>query len=77
MEEISIVSPDFLLLNRTLCRFGVGRCEFFLHKGSYSEGCITVDKGNEKATTQWSNLMEMLKNEPQNNMTVIPHFERQ
>ena len=51
---------------------GRGRGEFYLHKGSISEGCITANKYNDKAMTQWSNLMDMLRGEGSNTLTVSP-----
>jgi hypothetical protein len=29
------------VVTRQVCKLGVGRCEFFLHLGSMSLGCIT------------------------------------
>ena len=58
-------------LNRLLCRLG-GRCEFFLHKGTYSQGCITVDKNNAAASKQFDALMGLLEGDAPNTMTVKP-----
>ncbi|MET1257601.1 tlde1 domain-containing protein, partial [Aliikangiella maris] len=56
-----------------LCsRLGWGRCEFFLHKGNDSDGCITVDPDNSEAMKQFNDLMDMLSKESKNTMEVTP-----
>ncbi|MET1257678.1 tlde1 domain-containing protein, partial [Aliikangiella maris] len=57
---------------RQLCKAGRGRCEFFLHKGNNSNGCITVDPDNAEAMKQFDELMDMLGKESKNTMTVMP-----
>ena len=59
-------------LDRRLCSLDVGRCEFFLHEGTGSAGCINVDKRDYNALSQWDELMNLLDSEPDNTLTVAP-----
>jgi RHS repeat-associated protein len=38
-------------ISRQLCKLRLNRCEFFLHRGTLSNGCITVLKGNNLPNT--------------------------
>ena len=57
---------------RQLCKLGVGRCEFYFHKGTYSQGCITMDKNNESAMEKFVKIKKLLRRDTNNTMTVIP-----
>lgn len=59
-------------LDRQFCKAGLGRCEFYMHKGSISEGCITASNRDPGTMDQWDDLMEMLDGEDNNTMTVTP-----
>ncbi len=59
-------------LTRQLCKVGMGRCEFFLHGGTVSLGCITVNKMDPIAMEQWDNLKKLLNRESTNRMVVVP-----
>ncbi len=58
--------------DRQLCKLGVGRCEFFMHEGTVSEGCITAYKHDPEVKNQWERLMNMLDSESKNTMVVVP-----
>jgi RHS repeat-associated protein len=57
---------------RQFCKLGIGRCEFFFHEGTISEGCITVDRTNENARKQFNDIKKILRTDPTNTMTVVP-----
>ena len=60
------------MLDRFLCsRFNIGRCEFFLHLGRVSAGCITVQRENNLATRQFDELRVLLRDDRPNRMRVI------
>ncbi|MDH5640117.1 MAG: DUF2778 domain-containing protein [Nitrospira sp.] len=59
-------------LTRQLCKAGFGRCEFFLHLGVRSEGCITVVRTDSTATGQFNKLKDLLQNDPTNSLEVKP-----
>jgi len=64
---------DGNIFTRQICkRYGYGRCEFYLHKGFRSLGCITAFKGNKDTMVNWDNLMNMLNSEITNTMIVKP-----
>lgn len=60
------------IYDRQICKLGFGRCEFFLHKGARSLGCITANKNNSDTMKQWENLMNVLDSETSNTMVVQP-----
>lgn len=48
------------------------RSQFFLHPGTVSHGCITVDTNNQQGMAKYNNLAEMLKkNSSSRTMIVI------
>ncbi|MEM9101708.1 MAG: RHS repeat-associated core domain-containing protein [Pseudomonadota bacterium] len=52
---------------RQLClHLGKGRCGFFLHKGTLSDGCINVNKMDENAMQEWDRMSDMLSKERDN-----------
>lgn len=57
---------------RQFCKLGIGRCEFFFHEGTISEGCITVDRTNENARKKFNEIKKILRIDPTNTMTVVP-----
>jgi hypothetical protein len=60
-------------MTRKLCKdLDIGRCEFFLHAGSVSIGCVTLQKTDPKVMQQFENVKKILKHDPKNTMTVIP-----
>ncbi|MFO0775965.1 MAG: RHS repeat-associated core domain-containing protein [Nitrospiraceae bacterium] len=58
--------------SRQLCKMGFGRCEFFLHAGMFSRGCITADKTDPIATSQYGDLKQLLSRDPSNVLEVTP-----
>jgi hypothetical protein len=56
---------------RQLCKLGIGRCEFFLHLGTVTLGCITVDKFNPIAVEQFERLRKVLGRDPKNTLEVL------
>ena len=61
------------MFTRQLCKIGLERCGFFLHLGTTSLGCITVQRGDEEARRQFESLSQMLKRDaPRNRMKVEP-----
>jgi len=55
------------------CRLGLERCGFELHPGGISLGCITADKKNQDAMTQYQNVNGLLNRENGNNrLRVVP-----
>lgn len=74
MEFSTMYGGSFLLKSniyqRLSHRLGVARGQFYLHKGSISHGCITVDKNNETSMRQWEELINMLTGEQRNTLTV-------
>ncbi len=76
MEKSSKFGGSFWLkesfLDRQLCKLGYGRCEFFLHEGTYSAGCITVDKNNSDVMDKFDRIRDFLNGETDNTMTVEP-----
>jgi hypothetical protein len=59
-------------VTRQLCKLGFGRCEFFLHLGSYSAGCITVERTDTSSPQQFDKLKELLRGDPKNTLEVVP-----
>jgi RHS repeat-associated protein len=59
-------------LQRQLCQYlDIGRCEFFLHEGGRSLGCITADRTNPTASERFGKLKELLRKDPSNSLEVI------
>jgi hypothetical protein len=58
------------ILDRQLCKSGIGRCQFYLHKGHISHGCITANIDKPDTMKQWDYLMNKLENESNNTMIV-------
>jgi RHS repeat-associated protein len=59
-------------VKRQLCKLGVGRCEFFFHLGTYSLGCITVERENLHARQQFDRIRSILRGDSHNTVTVVP-----
>jgi RHS repeat-associated protein len=57
-------------LTRQLCKLGFGRCEFFLHLGTVTLGCITVDRNNPLAVDLFNRLRDLLNADPKSRITV-------
>jgi RHS repeat-associated protein len=57
---------------RQMCKLGIGRCEFFLHEGTISLGCITIDRTNEDARKQFGDIKSMLRGDATNTLQVRP-----
>ncbi|NUO77958.1 MAG: DUF2778 domain-containing protein [Lysobacter sp.] len=53
-------------------RLDVARGEFYLHKGTISLGCITIDKRNSMLMEQWEELFNALGAESRNILSVSP-----
>jgi RHS repeat-associated protein len=64
------LNPGFV--ERQLYKLNLVRGEFYLHKGTYSEGCITVDKNNPEAVAAWSLLGDLLRRDLHNTLKVTP-----
>jgi hypothetical protein len=59
-------------LRRIPWKFGIGRAEFFLHLGTRSKGCITVEKTDVEATKDFRKLRLVLNLDPKNTLSVQP-----
>jgi len=57
-------------ITRQICTLGYGRCQFYLHIGYYSKGCITVNANNTDAVHKFNELKCLLDSELSNKMTV-------
>jgi Protein of unknown function (DUF2778) len=58
---------------RQLCtKLGIGRCEFYLHRGGRSNGCITVDEFDPAGADSFGQINNLLKSESKNTMRVSP-----
>jgi RHS repeat-associated protein len=54
------------------CSLGYGRCEFFLHSGSRSNGCITVREEDQATKDSWRRMKEIVGDQAEDTMTVVP-----
>lgn len=60
-------------LSDNACKIlGIGRCGFFLHVGSISNGCITVNRGNTNAVNRYNALKDLIQQDPVNVLIVVP-----
>jgi RHS repeat-associated protein len=59
-------------LTRQLCKLGMGRCEFFFHRGTFSEGCITAEGHNSRTSGQFERIRRILRGDSRNRLTVEP-----
>src|SRR5437867_11029710 len=59
-------------ITRQICRrLHIGRCQFFLHSGYTSQGCINVDKQSPSGLEQWEQIKKVLNGDPKNTLTVV------
>lgn len=49
-----------------------GRCGFQLHPVTISEGCITIDKDNSEAQSQYNSIKDILRQDTHNQIFVVP-----
>ena len=54
-----------------ICKSGIKRCGFQLHKGTISLGCITALTSNPTATADYDNIDKMLNNENGSNTLTV------
>jgi len=74
MQEVTdnLKQRDFWNLGDRCVKGATGRCGFQLHPGTNSEGCITIDKDNAEAQSQYDNIKAILRQDEHNQIFVTP-----